>query len=142
MLSSLELQVSLKRAAGWGHGGGALEPVDNLVRVCHYSDGMNRRPRPIGETSLARWRALDATSALQAIAQHAKKDISFAAVKDPSSSRWHATVDGVEYELILTGPRFWDCRASVGGGGAIDLVMYLAHVDFRAAARKLRAAGL
>ena len=103
---------------------------------------MVKRSRPISEANLTRWRELDASQVLAAIAEHAKKDLTFVPVKDMSSSRWHASVGGVDYELLLTGPRFWDCRSHVGGGGALDLVMHLTREEFKAAALRLMAASL
>lgn len=88
---------------------------------------------------LARWRGLDAASALAAIADHAKRDQTFRPVKDAKTSRWHVTVDGNEFELLLTGPKFWDTRARTGGGGAIDLAMHLVGIDFKGAVRRLQA---
>ncbi len=38
---------------------------------------------------------------------------------------------------MLTGPKFWDVRSNVGGGGAVDLVMYLWGCSYRAAIRRL-----
>ena len=66
---------------------------------------------------LARWRSLDAATAVAAIADHAKRDRTFKPVKDVTTSRWHVTVDGNEFELLLTGPKFWDTRTRTGGGG-------------------------
>lgn len=44
-------------------------------------------------------------------------------------SKWH-TEQGA---LSVNGPKFINWRLGVGGGGAIDLVMHLAGIDFRAA---------
>ncbi len=44
-------------------------------------------------------------------------------------SKWH-TEHG---PLSISGPKFMNWRRGVGGGGAIDLVMHLANVDFPAA---------
>ena len=44
-------------------------------------------------------------------------------------SKWH-TQQG---PLSVTGSKFFNWRRDVGGGGAIDLVMHLAAIDFRAA---------
>jgi hypothetical protein len=44
-------------------------------------------------------------------------------------SKWH-TEQG---PLSVTGPKFINWRRRVGGGGAIDLVMHLAAIDYRAA---------
>ena len=98
--------------------------------------------RPINEKSIARWRALNAVCVLEAIADYAKRDETFAPTKDPTSTRWHATVLGQDFELLLTGPKFWDTRANIGGGGAVDMVMYLARCDFREAVRRIKATGI
>jgi hypothetical protein len=44
-------------------------------------------------------------------------------------SKWH-TEQG---PLSVSGPKFMNWRRAAGGGGAIDLVMHLAEVDFRTA---------
>lgn len=44
-------------------------------------------------------------------------------------AKWH-TEQG---SLSICGPKFMNWRQGVGGGGAIDLVMHLAHLDFPAA---------
>jgi hypothetical protein len=93
----------------------------------------------IDNTVLARWRELDAAVVLAAIADHAKEDRTFAPTKNPATSRWNATVGGREFELLLTGPKFWDSRSTTGGGGAVDLVMYLVGTDFARATRMLQA---
>jgi hypothetical protein len=87
---------------------------------------------------LSRWRSLDAATAVAVIADHAKQDRTFKPVKDATTSRWHVTVNGNEFELLLTGPKFWDTRARAGGGGAIDLTMHLGGTDFKGAVRRLQ----
>lgn len=87
---------------------------------------------------LRRWRGLDAATALSALADHAKPDPSFTPIKTKSTSRWHATAAGREFELLLTGPKFFDTRAEKGGGGAVDLAMHLFCLDFKAATELLR----
>ncbi len=91
----------------------------------------------IQTTVLLRWQQLDAAVVLSAIADHAKKDRTFTPTKSRESSRWHASVGSREFELLLTGPKFWDTRARQGGGGAVDLVMHLARMDFRQASQWL-----
>lgn len=91
---------------------------------------------------IGRWRGLDAAVALMAIADHAKRDVTFEPIKNRTTTRWHASVLGRDFELLLTGPKFFDTRAEVGGGGAIDLAMHLLHVDFKTAAGALRRKGL
>lgn len=52
-----------------------------------------------------------------------------AARDERDRSKWH-TEQG---SLSVTGAKFMNWRRGVGGGGAIDLVMHLAAIDFRAA---------
>jgi hypothetical protein len=92
----------------------------------------------INEGQLARWQNLDAVVVLAVVADHAKRDDSYRPRKDEGSSRWHVSAGGHDYELLVTGPRFWDTRARRGGGGALDLVMHLLGVDFKGATRQLR----
>lgn len=96
----------------------------------------------LDEAALARWRSLPAIDVLLSFASFAKEDRTYKPVDARITSRWHATVAQSEFELLLTGPKFWDTRAKAGGGGAIDLVMHLTGSDFRAAVRELHARGL
>lgn len=89
-------------------------------------------------SKLSRWRSLDLVGVLPAVADHAKRDLTYAPAKDPRTQRWHVSAGGQDFELLVTGAKFWDTRAGVGGGGAIDLVMHLNTLNFRAAVRKLR----
>jgi hypothetical protein len=41
------------------------------------------------------------------------------------------------HNIVVTGSRWFDNKAGVGGGGAIDLVIHLARVNFSAACRSL-----
>lgn len=91
---------------------------------------------------LLRWRELPAVEVLTALADHAKRDATYVALKSPFSSRWHARYGNREFELLLTGPKFWDTRACKGGGGAVDLAMHLARVNFSEAVRLLQRSGL
>lgn len=96
----------------------------------------------VDNTSLERWRGLDAAAVLVALAEYAKPDPTFMPTRDPRTTRWHATVRGHDFELLLTGTKFWDARAELGGGGAIDLAMHLAGLKFTQAIQVLREAGL
>lgn len=91
---------------------------------------------------IGRWRSLDAAVALIALADHAKRDPTFEPIKDRAATRWHANVHGRDFELLLTGPKFFDTRAETGGGGAIDLAMHLLRTDFKTATGALRRKGL
>jgi hypothetical protein len=91
----------------------------------------------VDNSSLERWRSLDAVRVLQVIADHAKRDASFVPAKAANTQRWHASVSGQDFELLLTGPKFWDTRENVGGGGAVDLAMHVTRLKFKAAVRLL-----
>jgi len=92
-------------------------------------------------SKLAQWRTLDAVRVLNSLADHAKRDPTFVPTKDSSTSRWHLSVCGQDFELLVTGPKFWDCRAKIGGAGAVDLTMHLRGIRFRAATALLEQVG-
>lgn len=96
----------------------------------------------VSETELDRWRSMPAVDALRGLAGYAKQDPDFVPIKDPATTRWHVNVRGREYELLLTGPKFFDTRLQRGGGGAVDLAMHLLGVDFQRAVKSLRQHGL
>lgn len=91
---------------------------------------------------LARWRALDAVKALCILADNVKEDATFKPTHSSSTRRVHAAAAGADWELLVDGPKFFDTRAKTGGGGAIDLVMYLWQVPFRTAVTMLRRSDL
>ena len=88
--------------------------------------------------SSAAWRDASIGDLLPRVSNYAKRDVSFAPVADPRTERWHVQANG-EFELLVTGPKFWDTRARKGGGGAIDLVMHLWGYNYRTALRRLKA---
>jgi hypothetical protein len=96
----------------------------------------------LSSDELARLRALDAVHVVQSLATHAKQDSSFHPVKATGTQRWHLSVGDAEFELLLSGPKFFDTRAKQGGGGAIDLVAHLFRLGFRDAVALLRRHGL
>lgn len=91
----------------------------------------------INNRQLARWKNLDTVLVLAAVADHAKRDDSYLTRKHCASSRWHVSADGNDYELIVTGTKFWGAHARRGGGGALDVVMHLLPLDFKKASRQL-----
>jgi hypothetical protein len=92
----------------------------------------------VDDDSLDRWRRIEAAQALVALADYAKQDPDFKPLKDARTTRWHASVGGLDFELLCTGPKFHDTRAGLGGGGAVDLAMHLLHLRFKQAAALLR----
>lgn len=91
---------------------------------------------------LTRLRGVPAVTVLIALAVHAKRDVSFVPTKSLGTERWHATVGAAQFELLLTGPKFFDTRAKIGGGGAIDLAMHLHCIGFADAVDLLKLRGI
>ena len=89
--------------------------------------------RSVPAIKLDHWRTCNAAYLLSRLAEQAKSDDTFVARKDPATSRWHSSVGGYDFELLCNGPKFWDCRANTGGGGAVDLAMHLKGIGFKAA---------
>jgi hypothetical protein len=92
----------------------------------------------IGEVDLERYRAMDCALVLPLLAEHCKQDRDFTALKNAHTHRWHVSAAGHDYEILTTGPKWFDTRANVGGGGAIDLAMHLHRSTFKQAVAKLR----
>ena len=100
------------------------------------------RREPVDNAALEHWRGLDCLMVLRAFADHVKEDRAFVPRERLQATRWHVSAAGFEYELLCTGPRFFDTRARHGGGSAVDLVMHLFQVDFKHAVALLRHKGL
>jgi len=86
---------------------------------------------------LARLRALPAEAALRRLALDLKADRTYLPIKHPGSRRWHARTTQGDFEILTTGPKWYDTRARRGGGGSIDLAMHLLGLGFVAAVRHL-----
>ena len=76
------------------------------------------------------------------LALYAKQDPTFKPIRAVLTTRWHVRTSQAEFEILCTGPKFWDVRAKVGGCGAIDLAMHLLSIDFKRAVKLLRELGL
>ncbi len=94
--------------------------------------------RAVDNSELERWRATPSLVVLRALADHVKQDQTFVPMSSVATTRWHASVNGHDFELLLTGPKFFDTRAQRGGGGAVDLAMHLCRLDFKGAVSRLR----
>jgi len=97
-------------------------------------------PRLFDERILIEWRELDALYVIDRLGGYAKRDSSFSPIKAHGTDRYHVSANGCDWELLITGPKFWDTRAAKGGGGAIDLAMHLFGLDFRRALHLLNTA--
>lgn len=96
----------------------------------------------VDNLTLKRWREMDAIVVLAALADHIKQDRTFCPTTSRLSTRWNVHAAGRDWELLCTGPKFWDTRTERGGGGAVDLAMYLYRISFKAAASLLKEKGL
>jgi len=97
---------------------------------------------PVDNSELERLRGLSALPVLDRMATHVKLDRNFTPREAASTRRIHVNAAGADWELLVDGPRFYDTRARIGGGGAVDLVMHLWRVPFKKAVAMLRAAGV
>ena len=98
--------------------------------------------RPVDNSDLERWRSLDAMAVLEAAATHVRVDRDYRPRGSNSTVRVHISADGRDFELLLTGVKWYDTRAKAGGGGAVDLAMHLFHSNFRQACQKLKECSL
>ena len=92
----------------------------------------------VDKSTIARWRAIDASDVLLSIAEHAMRDQTFEPSKDKRTQRWHVIANKREFTLLTTGPKFWDEQARTGGGGALDLACHLTNCNFVSAIRLLK----
>lgn len=97
--------------------------------------------RAVNNLNLERLRGLPALEVLASMAEHMKLDRDFVPVRSAGTSRVHVSANGQDWELLVDGPKFFDTRASKGGGGAVDLVMHLWGVPFKKAVKMLVEAG-
>lgn len=98
--------------------------------------------RRIDAGTLTRLRSLDANLVLPAICTHFKLDPTYCPLKDPRTCRWHVRTTCGEFELLAMGCKWFDTRSRIGGGGAVDLAMYLLRLDFLDAVALLEDGGL
>lgn len=95
-------------------------------------------PKLVNDLTLEQWRTLDVLDVLEKLGCYAKRDVSFVPIKAKNTLRYHVNANGAEWELLVTGPKFWDTRREKGGGGAVDLTMHLFKLDFKNAVQLLR----
>ena len=95
---------------------------------------------PVDILELQRLRELHALEALECLGAYVKFDRDFTPMGASSTRRVHVNIGGRDLELLIDGPKFYDTRAKKGGGGAIDLVMYLWGVRFKEAFAMLQEA--
>lgn len=89
---------------------------------------------------VAALRATPLQEALERLGYHVRTDRDYR--PRTCSTTVRVIVEAVDrprvFELLITGPKWWDLRAGVGGGGAIDLVMHVESMPYRDAVLALR----
>jgi len=93
--------------------------------------------RPFDRATLMRFREMASEDALALLAIDCKADSTFEPIKARHTRRWHALTARGDFEILTTGPKWYDTRAKIGGGGAIDLAMHLLGLSFVDAVRLL-----
>jgi hypothetical protein len=93
--------------------------------------------RSFNAETLTQLREMPASDALGMLATHMKVDPTYVPVKASHSRRWHVCTVRGEFELLTTGPKWYDTRARRGGGGAIDLAMHVLGLSFVDAVKHL-----
>jgi hypothetical protein len=95
--------------------------------------------RSFNPATLEGLRQMASEDVLALVAVHLKADLTYAPTKDPRTRRWHACTSQGEFEILTTGPKWWNTRAQKGGGGAIDLAMHVRGLSFVDAVKLLTA---
>ncbi|WP_074926552.1 hypothetical protein [Nitrosomonas eutropha] len=91
---------------------------------------MSRSRKSFSPELLEQLRLMPVVVALDVLGLYWKRDSDFVPVKDKTTIRLNVTLGGSVVELLATGARWYDTRTDKGGGGAIDLAMYLLRLDF------------
>ncbi|WP_347889105.1 hypothetical protein ABHF54_14005 (plasmid) [Nitrosomonas europaea] len=91
---------------------------------------MGRSRKSFSPELLEQLRTMPVVAALNVLGLYWKRDSDFVPVKDKTTIRLNVSLGGSVVVLLATGPRWYDTRTDKGGGGAIDLAMYLLRLDF------------
>jgi hypothetical protein len=80
--------------------------------------------------TLTRLREMPGDDALALLSIYVKADPTYLPLKTDRSRRWNIRTTRAEFEILTTGPKWYDTRARKGGGGAIDLAMHVLGLSF------------
>ena len=97
--------------------------------------------RTFSRARLASLREMRSEDALALLAIDYKADPTYVPVKDARGRRWYVCTVCGDFEILTTGPKWYDARARTGGGGAIDLAMHLLQLSFVDAVKALSERG-
>lgn len=103
--------------------------VDFLVLFCGAQQPVDKSKA----VDLVKLRSIPCSQLLPRLCDHAKLDRDFVPLKNGHTERWHVNTGGHDFQILVTGTKFFDARAGKGGGGAIDLAMHLFSIDFKSA---------
>ncbi len=92
------------------------------------------------EVQLERFRQMAPELVMARLGIAFKRDPTFRPAKASQTVRLLVVDGNNAFELLSTGHKWFDARTSRGGAGAIDLLMHLRRVPFRAAVATLVAA--
>lgn len=93
------------------------------------------------QDAVLRARSLSIEDALSRLGLYWKVDRDFHPLKDSATKRLYISVGNRVIELLVTNLKWYDVTAKQGGGGAIDLAMYLRTTDFVTAMKALGCVG-
>lgn len=78
-----------------------------------------------------RIRNMNLIDVLNSICTYCSQDRTYVPRKNPNSKLFIVEINGKRFNnLLLTGNRWFDLDSQKGGGGAIDLTMYLKGISF------------
>jgi hypothetical protein len=97
--------------------------------------------RSFDRATLAVLREMASEDVLMRLSICCQPDRSFQPIKQAATRRWHVLTTSGEFEILTTGPKWYDTRAKTGGGGAIDLAMHVRQVSFVEAVKLLTGRG-
>lgn len=93
--------------------------------------------RAVDNFTLDRLRSVPVLICLNAMGAYVKVDQDYFPTTAKTTVRVHVNVAGHDWELLVDGLKFYDTQAKIGGGGSVDLVMYLWGIPFKKAVRML-----
>jgi hypothetical protein len=99
--------------------------------------GMASRGKSFDDADLDRLREVSIPDALTRMGLYWKVDPDFLPEKNSNTKRLYVSVESRVVELLVNDMKWYDARAEKGGGGGIDLAMYLLNIDFVHAVKAL-----
>ena len=93
--------------------------------------------KKFSEKQLQALSSIPITDVLDALGLYWKADLAYKPRGCKEGKRIFISLDEKVYELQITGLKWFDMQTKKGGGGAIDLIMYIFDVKFVDAVNKL-----